>query len=80
MEFDSMATGSCSPLTGTVANNGSIGASSYDMNNEDTSIGDDTAAHETNNALIKMLDESDANKVGDGGPSDAEGDGYECVL
>jgi hypothetical protein len=27
-----------------------------------------------------MLDDVDANEVGDGGTSDAEGDGYECVV
>ncbi len=27
-----------------------------------------------------MLDENDTNEVGDGGTSDAEGDGYECVV
>jgi hypothetical protein len=28
--------------------------------------------------MIKALDENDANEVGDGGTSDAEGDGYLC--
>ncbi len=27
-----------------------------------------------------MLDDNDANKIGDGGASDAEGDGYKCVI
>jgi hypothetical protein len=27
-----------------------------------------------------MLDGDDANKVGDGGTSDAEGEGYKCVV
>ncbi len=27
-----------------------------------------------------MLDDNDANEVGDGGKSDAEGEGYECVV
>jgi hypothetical protein len=27
-----------------------------------------------------MLDENDANKIGDGGTSDAEGEGCECVV
>jgi hypothetical protein len=27
-----------------------------------------------------LLDENDANKVGDGGTSDAEGNEYECVV
>jgi hypothetical protein len=80
IESNSMAIGSCNPLRGTVANDGSIGVSSYDMNNEDTCIVDNTAARETNNELIKILDESYTNEVGNGGSSDAEGDGYEYVL
>ncbi len=27
-----------------------------------------------------MLDDNDANEIGDGGTSDAEGDGYKCVI
>jgi hypothetical protein len=27
-----------------------------------------------------MLDDNYANEIGDGGTSDAEGDGYECVV
>jgi hypothetical protein len=27
-----------------------------------------------------MLDENDANEIGDNGTSDAEGEGYECVV
>jgi hypothetical protein len=27
-----------------------------------------------------MLDDNDANEIGDGGTSDAEGEGYECVI
>jgi hypothetical protein len=27
-----------------------------------------------------MLDDNDANEIGDGGTSDSEGDGYECVI
>ncbi len=30
--------------------------------------------------MIRVLDENDANEVGDGGTSDAEGDGYKCVI
>ncbi len=37
-------------------------------------------AQETNDELIRMLDDDDANEVGDGGTSDAEGEGYECVV
>ncbi len=70
----------CSPLTGGVnANNSfigpSIGMSSYD----DATIGDNTMSQDTNDELIRMLDDIDANEAGDGGTSDAEGDGYKCV-
>ncbi len=27
-----------------------------------------------------MLNDNDANKIGDGGTSDAEGEGYKCVV
>ncbi len=27
-----------------------------------------------------MLDDNDANEIGDGGTSDAEGEGYKCVI
>ncbi len=37
-------------------------------------------AGDTNDDLIQMLDDVDANEIGDGGTSDAEGDGYECVI
>ncbi len=43
-------------------------------------IGDNTVSRETNDELIRMLDDIDANKQGDGGTSDAEGEGYECVI
>jgi hypothetical protein len=48
--------------------------------NEDTTIGDDTVSQDTNDDLIQMLDDVDANEVDDGGTSDAEDDGYECVI
>ncbi len=54
----------------------SIGMSSYD----DATIGDNTMSQETNDELIRMLDDIDANELGDGGKSDAEGEGYECVI
>ncbi len=54
----------------------SIGMNSYD----DATIGDNTVAQETNDELIQMLDDNDANEVGDGGTSDAEGEGYKCVI
>ncbi len=47
---------------------------------EDAAIEDDAAAQDTNDALIGMLDDVDANEVVDGSTSDAEGDGYECVV
>ncbi len=36
-------------------------------------------SQETNDELIQMLDDIDANELGDGGTSDAEGEGYKCV-
>jgi hypothetical protein len=54
----------------------SIGLNSYD----DATIIENTVACETKDELIKALDEDNANEVGDGGTSDAEGDGYECVV
>ncbi len=71
---------SCSPVTGINANDSSkepsIGMSSY----EDLTIGDNTVAPDTNDDLIQMLDDNDATEIGDGGTSDAEGDGYKCVV
>ncbi len=37
-------------------------------------------SQDTNDELIRMLNENDANDIGDGGTSDAEGEGYECVV
>jgi hypothetical protein len=70
-----------SPLTGGLNANESstrpsIGKNSYD----DATIGDNTVAQETNDELVRMLNDDDANEVGDGGTSGAEGEGYECVL
>ncbi len=70
-----------SPLTGGVNANDSsilpsIGMSSYD----DATIGDNTVSRDTNDELIRMLDDLDANETGDGGTSDAEGDGYKCCV
>ncbi len=72
---------SCSPLTGGINANDSsiwpsIGMSSYD----DATIGDNTVSRDTNGELIRMLDDNDANEIGDGGTSDAEGEGYKCVV
>jgi hypothetical protein len=47
---------------------------------EDATIGDDTVAQDTNDDLIQMLNDVDANEVGDGGTLDAKGDEYECVV
>ncbi len=47
---------------------------------DDATIGDNTVAQETNDELIRMFDDDNANEVGDGGTSDAEGEGYECVV
>ena len=47
---------------------------------DDATIGDNTVARETNDELIWMLDDIDANEHGDGGTSDAEGEGYKCVI
>ncbi len=30
--------------------------------------------------MIQLIDDKDANEVGDGGTSDAEGDGYKCII
>ncbi len=70
-----------SPLTGGLNANKSstgpsIGVNSYD----DATIGDNTVAQETNDELIRMLNDDNANEVGDSGTSDAEGEGYECVV
>ncbi len=68
----------CSPLTGINVNDRSIGPSIGSFH--DATIGDNTVAQDTNDELILMLDDNDANEIGDGGTSDAEGDGYECVI
>ncbi len=72
---------SCSPLTGGINANDSsiepsIGMSSYD----DATIGDNTVSQDTNDELIQLLDNNDANEIGDGGTSDSEGEGYKCVV
>ncbi len=68
-----------SPLTGTGPDmNDSLEESTYEW--ENASIGEDTVSRETNDERIKLLQDEDENKVGDGGDSDGEGDGYECVL
>jgi hypothetical protein len=71
---------SCSPLTGINANDSSIGPSIGMNSYDDATIGDNTVAWDTNDDLIRMLDDNDANEIGDGGTSDAEGDGYVCVV
>ncbi len=71
---------SCSPLTGISANDSSIGPSIGMSSYEDATIGEDTVARDTNNDLIRMLNDNDVNKIGDGGTSVAEGDGYKYVV
>ncbi len=69
-----------SPLTGGVnANNSSIRPSISMSSYDDATIGDNTMSQGTNDELIQMLDDLDANKTGDSGTSDAEGEGYTCT-
>jgi hypothetical protein len=68
-----------SPLTVTGTEmNDLFEESTYDW--ENASIGEDTVARESNDERIKLLQYEDENEVGDGGDSDGEGDGYECVT
>jgi hypothetical protein len=70
-----------SPLTGGLNANKSSTGPSIGMNSyDDSTIGDNTVAQETNNELIQMLNDDDNNEVGDGDTSDAEGEGYKCVV
>ena len=70
-----------SPLTGGLNANESSTGPSIGMNSyDDATIGDNTMAQEKNDELIRMLDDDNANEVGDGGTSDAEGEEYECVV
>ncbi len=72
---------SCSPLTGGInANDRSIGPSIGMSSYDDSTIGDNTVSRDTNDELIRMLNENDANDIGNGGTSDAEGEGYKCVV
>jgi hypothetical protein len=64
---------SCSPLTGINTNDSSIGPSIGMSFYEDATTGDDTVARDTNDDLIRMLNDVDANEFGDGGTSNAEG-------
>jgi hypothetical protein len=71
----------CSPLTGGInANDSSIGPSIGMSSYDDATIGDNTVSRDTNDELIRMLDDNDAYEIGDGGTSDAGGEGYECVV
>ncbi len=58
---------SCSPLTGINANDSSIGPSIGMSSYDNATIGDNTVAQDTNDELILMLNDNDANKIGDGG-------------
>ncbi len=70
-----------SSLTGGLnANESSLGHSIGTNSYNDATIGENTVARETNDEMIRALDENDANEVGDGGTSDAEGNGYECGV
>ncbi len=70
-----------SPLTGGLnANESSLGHSIGTNSYDDATIGENTVAQETNDEMIRVLYENDDNEVGDGGTSDAEGDGYKCVV
>jgi hypothetical protein len=72
---------SSSPLTGGInANDSSIGPSIGMSSYDDATIGDNTILRDTNDELIRMLNDNDANEIGDGGTSDAEGEGYKCVV
>jgi hypothetical protein len=72
---------SCSPLTrGNNANDSSIGPSIGMSFYDDATIGDNTMSRDTNDELIRMLNDNDANEIGDDGTSDAEGKGYKCVI
>jgi hypothetical protein len=60
-----------SPLTGGLnANDCSLGQSTATPSYDDATIGENTVAQESNDELIQVLDENDANEVGDGGTSD----------
>jgi hypothetical protein len=70
-----------SPLTGGVnANDSSLGPSIGISSYDDATIGDNTVSRETNDELIRMLYDINANEHGDGGTSDAEGEGCKCVV
>ncbi len=70
-----------SPLTGGVnANDSSLGSSIGMSSYDDATIGDNILSQEINDELIQMLNDINANEHGDGGTSDAEGEGYECVV
>jgi hypothetical protein len=72
---------SCSPLTrGINANDSSIGPSIGMSSYDDATIEDNTVSRDTNDELIRMLDDNDANEIVHGGTSDAEGEGYKCVI
>jgi hypothetical protein len=73
---------SCSPLTrpGINANDSSIGPSIGMSSYDDATLGDNTVSRDPHDELIQMHNENDANAIGDGGTSDAEGEGYKCVV
>ncbi len=70
-----------SPLTGGLnANESSRGQSTDTQSNDDATIGENTVGRELNDEMIRVLDKNDANDVGDGGTSDGEGKGYDCIV
>ena len=70
-----------SPLTGEPnANESSLGQSTDTQSNDDATIGENTVTQDLNDEMIRVLDNNDANDVGDGGSSDGEGEGYECIV
>ncbi len=70
-----------SSLTGGLnANKSSIGPSIGMNSYDDATIGDNTVAWEANGEMIRMLNDDNANEVGECGTSDAEGGGYDCVV
>jgi hypothetical protein len=70
-----------SPLTrGLNANESSLGHSIGTNSYDNATIGENTVTQDMNDEMIQVLNENDANEVGDGGTSDAEGDGYKCVV
>ncbi len=70
-----------SPLTGGInANKRSLGHSTGTYSYDDATIGENTVARESNDEMIRVLNENDTNEVSDGGTLDGEGKGYKCIV